>query len=231
MKVYLKNTDPAFNLNTVDPEEMDDVLQKIQQSFDIRLANEDLEGVKTFGSLCDTILEKVKHKTSDSCTTQHAFYKLRNAINTTIAADKELIKPQTRLSAVFPRDTRLQVIAELEKEMGFKLNLLKPKGSVVFLFSLTLAVSFTGLFFYPAISGAGLLISAAGLMLAGKFGKEMHVKTLGDLAEKIAREHQLNCRRNASTVNRQEIAERVKELFVRERQLHPFLSAPVRKIG
>jgi hypothetical protein len=33
------------------------------------------------------------------------------------------------------------------------------------------------------------------------------------LAEKIAREHYLSCRRNASTVNRTEVAEKVKELF------------------
>lgn len=221
MKVNFKTNNPAFNLNNVDPEDMDDVLRKIQNSFDIRLANEDLREVKTFGSLCDTIVEKVKHKSGDACTTQQAFYKLRNAINATVAADKELIKPQTRLSDIFPRDTRLQVIAEVEKEMGFKMNLLKPKGSVVFIFSLILGVSIIGLFFYPALSSAGLILSAAGLILAGKFGKEMPVKTLGDLAEKIAREHYRNCRRNAQTVNRNEVTQKVKELFVHDLYLEP----------
>ncbi|MDB5086071.1 MAG: hypothetical protein JWR09_65 [Mucilaginibacter sp.] len=221
LKVNSKNNNPVFNLNNVDPEDMDDVLRKIQNSFDIRLVNEDLREVKTFGSLCDTIVEKVKHKNGDGCTTQQAFYKLRNAINATITADKELIKPQTRLSDIFPRDTRLQVIAEIEKEMGFKMNLLKPKGSVVFAFSLILGVSIIGLFFYPAISGVGLIIAAAGLILAGKFGKEMPVKTLGDLAEKIAREHYRNCRRNASTVNRTEVNEKVKALFVHDLYLEP----------
>jgi hypothetical protein len=221
LKVNVKNNNPAFNLNNVDPEDMDDVLRKIQNSFDIKLANEDLREVKTFGSLCDTIVEKVKHKNGDACTTQKAFYKLRNAINATVSADKELIKPQTRLSDIFPRDTRLQVIAEIEKEMGFKMNLLKPKGSVVFVFSLILGVSIIGLFFYPAISSVGLILSATGLILAGKFGKELPVKTLGDLAEKIAREHSRNCRRNAQTVNRNEVAEKVKELFVHDLYLEP----------
>ncbi len=221
LKVNFKNNYPAFNLNNVDPDNIDNVLGKIQRSFDIKFEEEDLHNVKTFGNLCDAVVKKVKLKNSDGCTTQHAFYKLRNAINTTIAADKELIKPQTKLSDIFPRDTRLQVIAEIEKEMGFKMNLLKPKGSIVFLFSLILASSVIGLFFFPAISGFGAVIAITGLILAGKFGKEMQVKTLGDLAEKIAREHYLNCRRNASTVNRTEIAEKIKELFTHELYLEP----------
>ncbi len=225
LKVNFKSNNPAFNLNNVDPEDIDNVLGKIQKSFDIRFANEDLQDVKTFGSLCDTIVKKVKHKSADSsCTTQQAFYKLRNAINTTIAADKDLIKPQTRLSDIFPRDTRLQVIAEIEKEMGFKINLLKPKGVVVFAFSSVLIAAIAALFFFPVIGGLGIVFAVAGLMLAGKFGKEMHQKTLGDLAEKIAREHYLNCRRNASTMNRDEITQKVKELFTADMYLETAVS-------
>jgi hypothetical protein len=220
LKVNFKNN-PAFNLNNVDPDEIDAVLIKIQRSFDIRFENEDLEHVKTFGNLCDAVVKKIKLKNSDACTTQHAFYILRNAINLSVPADKELIKPQTKLCEIFPRDTRLQVIAEIEKEMGFKMNLLKPKGSVIFIFSLILGASFVGLFFSPAIGGVGVILATTGLILAGKFGKEMPVKTLGDLAEKIAREHYLNCRRNASTVNRNEVVEKVKELFGHELYLEP----------
>src|SRR5882762_5476841 len=111
LKVNFKNN-PAFNLNNVDPDEIDAVLIKIQRSFDIRFENEDLEHVKTFGNLCDAVVKKIKLKNSDACTTQHAFYILRNAINLSVPADKELIKPQTKLCEIFPRDTRLQVIAE-----------------------------------------------------------------------------------------------------------------------
>jgi hypothetical protein len=222
LKVNLKNNRPAINLIDADKEDINDVLLKIQTSFNITLVNEELKEVKTFGSLCDTVVKKVKHKNASSCTTQQAFYKLRNAINSIIAADKELIKPQTRLSDIFPRDTRLQVIAEIEKEMGFKLNLLKPRGVVVFAFSSILTASVICLFFYPAVIGcSGLILSVLGLLLAGKFGKEMDIKTLGDLAEKIAREHYLTCRRNASTVNRNEIAAKIKELFTADLYLEP----------
>jgi hypothetical protein len=215
LKVNFKNT-PDFNLNNVDPKNIDGVIKKIQTSFDIKLGNDDLQEAKTFDKLCDTVVEKVKHKNSDSCTTQQAFYKLRNAINNNVDADKELIKPQTRLCDIFPRDTRLQVIAEIEREMGFKMNLLRPKASIVFVFSAILVISIIAVFFNAEIGAAGIILSAAGLILAGKFGKEMQVKTLGDLAEKIAHEHYRSCKRNASTVNRNEIAGKVKELLVTE---------------
>jgi len=221
LKISFKNENPVFNLNSVDPEDIGDVLLKIETSFNIRFEKEDLHDVKTFGQLCDVVQKKVKQKNGEGCTTQHAFYMLRHAINNTIGADKDLIKPQTKLSNIFPSDTRLQVIAEIEKELGFKMNLLKPKGAIVFAFSMLLGASLFSIYFLPIAGGAGTLLAIIGLILAGKFGKEMPVKTLGDLAEKIAREHYLNCRRNAAAVNRAEITDKVKELFVHELALEP----------
>lgn len=216
LKISFKNDNPVINLNSIDPEDIGDVLLKIETSFNIRFEKEDLHDVKTFGQLCDVVQKKVKQKNGEACTTQHAFYMLRHAINNTIGADKGLIKPQTKLSNIFPSDTRLRVIAEIEKELGFKMNLLKPKGIIVFAFSMLLGASLAAMYFVPVVGAIGAVLAVAGLILAGKFGKEMPVKTLGDLAEKIAREHYLNCRRNAAAVNRAEIGDKVKELFVRE---------------
>jgi hypothetical protein len=59
-----------------------------------------------------------------------------------------------------------------------------------------------------------MVMQRLGLKLAGRFGKEMHVKTIGDLAEKIAREHYLKCRRDASTVNKNEVSEKLRQLII-----------------
>ena len=220
MRVTSNNTQ-AFNLNNVDPEEIGDVLVKIERSFNIRLDDTSCKDVKTFGKLCDIVVEKVKQTNNDSCTTQQAFYKIRNAINSTISPPKELIKPQTKLADIFPRDTRLQVIAEIEREMGFKINLLQPKQGIVGTFLFVLVGSAVGFFYQPVMACIGVLVAITGLMLAGKFGKELKVKTLGDLAEKVAREHYIKCRRDASTVNRNEVAQKVKELFTADLYLEP----------
>ena len=200
-------------MSNIDPEDVGDVLLKIERSFNIRFTDEDLTHIKTFGALCDLVVDKVKQVQSDSCTTQQAFYKLRNAINAKKPIEKCDLKPQSKLCELFPRDSRIEVVADLENEMGFHVNLLQPKRWIVYVFA-GLLMAAIALSFFNNIAGfilAGIAIT--GLVLAGKLGKELKVKTLGDLAEKIAREHYLTCRRNASTVNRAEVAEKVKGLF------------------
>jgi hypothetical protein len=212
LKVNLKNT-PVVNLSNIDPEDVGDVLLKIERSFNIRFTDEDLTHIKTFGALCDLVVDKVKQVQSDSCTTQQAFYKLRNAINAKKPIDKCDLKPQTKLCELFPRDNRIEVVADLEKEMGLHMNLLRPKPGIVWAFIIALIAAVTVSLVYGVVGYIGTIVAITGLILAGKFGKELKVKTLGDLSEKIAREHYLKCRRDASTVNRGEVAVKVKELF------------------
>lgn len=220
MKVSLKNA-PVVNLNTIDPEDIGDVLAKIECSFNIRFENEDLNHVKTFGALCDLVVGKVKQVQADSCTTQQAFYKLRNAINAKKDVDRCDLKPTTKLCELFPRDNRIEVISDVEDEMGLHMNLLRPKQGVVLAFALSLLVFVTVSFVYSVIGYIGMVASITGLILAGKFGKELKVKTLGDLSEKIAREHYLKCRRDAQTVNRNEIIDKVRDLFADDLHLEP----------
>jgi hypothetical protein len=209
----LKSSTPVYNLNNMDPEDIGDVLLKIERSFNIKFSDQDLKEVKTFGSLCDLVVSKVKQMQANSCTTKQAFYKLRNAINTKNTVDRAELKPQTKLCELFPRDNRIEVVADIENEMGFHMNLLQPKQWIIWAFSLILLAS-VAIGFYNNIAGFILGgVAVAGLVLAGKFGKELKVKTLGDLSEKIAREHYLKCRRDASTVNRAEVVNKVKELF------------------
>ncbi|WPU98570.1 hypothetical protein SNE26_21325 [Mucilaginibacter sp. cycad4] len=212
MKVNTANGQ-EINLKSVDPEDMDDVLVKIEKSFNISLNDTSVNDVQNFGKLCDVVVEKVK-KTNDGCTTQQAFYKLRNAINASSGHDKDIIKPQTKLADLFPRDSRIEAVAAIEEEMGFQIRLLQPKQWIVNLFSMILVVSFVLAFYYLAIGIAGMVIAGIGLKLAGRFGKEMHVKTIGDLAEKIAREHYMKCKREASAVNKNEVSEKLRQLIV-----------------
>jgi hypothetical protein len=154
LKVNLKNT-PVVNLSNIDPEDVGDVLLKIERSFNIRFTDEDLKGVKTFGALCDLVVDKVKQVQSDSCTTQQAFYKLRNAINAKKPIEKCDLKPQTKLCELFPRDNRIEVVADLEAEMGLHMNLLRPKPGIVLAFLAALVVSITVSVVYGVVGYIG----------------------------------------------------------------------------
>jgi hypothetical protein len=210
-----------YKLNNVDPEDIGCVLMKIQRSFNVKLDNEGLRDVDTFGDLCEAIINKISLEHEDTCTTQHAFYMLRNAIAAVMNIDKCSVIPQTRLSKILPKENRLQLIAEIENELGFKTNLLQPKQWIVTLFGLTLISSFIICFYSWPIGIAGLLSSGISLKLAGKFGKEIHLKTVGDLANKISRESYLKSRRNPCTVNKNEVEQKVRELFINELDLEP----------
>lgn len=210
-------------LNKVDPADINDVLVKIQRSFNIKLDNEGLKDVSTFGNLCDVIISKINLECPGSCTTQHAFYMLRNALAATTKVDKSTIKPQTRLLKFFPRENRQDLISKIESELGFKINLLQPRRWIIGMFISLLAGSIIGCFYNWQIGAAGLIASVIGLKIAGKFGKEMHLKTVGDLANKISRESFLKYRRNADMINKTEIEQKVKEFFIKDLHVEPIM--------
>lgn len=212
-----------YKLNNVDPEDISDVLVKIQRSFNIKLDDEGLKDVHTLGNLCDVIIDKINLTNSDSCTTQQAFYKLRSSIANVTGMDKCDIKPQTRLCIIFPKENRLKLISEIENELGFKINLLQPHQWVIGVFSLILAGSLIECFYNWMVGITGLLSSLISLKLAGKFGKEIHLKTVGDLANKISKESYLRSRRNSCTINKNEIEQKVRELFINDPRLEPIV--------
>jgi hypothetical protein len=214
--------DREFNkLKNAAWEDIDDVLIKIQRSFNIRLDNDSLSGIDSFRKLSDVIINKINLEHEDSCTTQHAFYLLRNAIAASTGADKCGITPHTKLSHLFPRENRIQMIQEIEHDLGFDTDLLQPKQWVIAAFSAVLIASLIGCYFNWEIGVAGILASIAGFKLAGKFGKEIHLKTVGDLANKIARESYQKSKRNACAVNKREIEQKVRELFSNDLGLEP----------
>jgi len=209
-----------YQLKNVDPEDINDVLLKVQRSFDIRFDQSELDHVATFGDLCDAIQNKISLLHEDTCTTQHAFYLLRNAIAAATGADKCSVKPHSRLGKLFPRENRLEGIACVEQELGFKIDLLQPKQWIVTSFALILLASSIAFFYNWEIALGGCLASLLGLKLAGKFGKEIHLKTVGDLANKISRESNVKAKRNP-TVTRNEIEQKVHEVLAQKLQLEP----------
>jgi len=211
-----------YELKNIDIDDISDVLVKVEKSFDIKFENDELEHITTFGELCDHIANKIKLDLSYDCTTQQAFYKLRNAISSTLKIDSNTISTDFPLIDLFPRENRRTMIAELERYLGFKLNILRPPHwvsgmlSILFLVSLLfliLLVPFVGLRLYWRIGVLGLLISIGGLKFSYKIGNELDLQTVGQIAEKATRENYLKSRRNSKTFNKNEIEKVLTDLF------------------
>ena len=136
-----------YQLNNTDPEDIDDLLLQVEKSFDIKFAPAELSHCTTFGELCDHISNKIELENSEDCTTQQAFYKLRQSICTVLSFNVNDLTTKTLIIEILPRANRITKIKKLEKYLGFKLGILRPKHSISGSLIFILLASIIGLFF------------------------------------------------------------------------------------
>jgi len=202
-----------YELNEIDSEDIGDLLVKVETSFDIKFVGDELAHIKTFGQLCDHIASKIHLDNSDDCTTQQAFYKLRDAISSTLQIDNKSITPDFALANLLPRQSRRKKTMKLEKYLGFKLSILRPPHWLTGTLIVLLLASVVGLFFNWQIGLLGLSFSVSGHWLAIRIGNELDLQTVGQVAKKITRENYLKSRRNPKTFNKREVEEVLTEWF------------------
>jgi hypothetical protein len=194
-----------YELKNIDSEDIEDLLVKVESSFDIKFTDNELIHIKTFGQLCDHITNKIQLDNSDDCTSQQAYYKLREAISSTLPFDNKTISPDFPLSEILPRQSRRSRIKTLEKYLDFQLNILRPPHWVIVTLIILFLASLVVLFFNWQTGLLGLAFSMGGFWLAIKIGNELDVKSVGQVAEKMTRENYLKSRRNPNTYNKMEI--------------------------
>ena len=202
-----------YELKDIDSEDIEDLLVKVETSFDIKFVGDELAHITTFGQLCDHITNKIQLDNSDDCTSQQAFYRLRDAISSTLQIDSKTISTNFSLNDILPKQTRRSRTKKLEKHLGFKINILRPPHWVTGTLAIILLASLVGLFFNWQIGLLGLVVSIAGLWFANKIGVELDLQTVGQVAEKMTREHYLKSRRNPKTFNKKEIEKVLTDWF------------------
>ncbi len=205
----------------IDPEDLDDVLTKIEQSYSITFGTNDLRQVETFGQLCEAITEKIQLAEVGDCTSQQAFYKLRQSMVDVLHIDRQTIRPTTKLAVLFPKSTRIPCIRELEKNQGFSFNVLEPSPYVITPLVGLFVVSFFTLFASVLYGTIGIISSISLLILASRLGRQLTVQTVGELAEKLAREHYTKVRRDSCTVSKREVTDQIKQLFCADLGIAP----------
>ena len=192
-------------LDVYEIENIEDCISEIEKMYNFKFEDNELENVKTFEEFCDLIIEKINLKNVESCTSQQTFYKLRNSLIEAKIIEKENLKTETELKKIFPRKNRKLLIEKVEKEIKFKLDILKaPDFISISLFIIGIA-SFILLFFIWKIALIGMSISIFGFYLCKWFGNELSVKTVNELVEKIVSENYLAVRSEKNTINKTEL--------------------------
>ncbi len=189
----------------IDSEDLEDMLLKIEDSFDIRFEANELAHVKTYGEFCDEIKTKINLDHSGGCTTQQAFHKLREVMICSLDIDKKEVTTTTELAEIFPRETRKNQIKILEGNLGFKLTVLQPPSFVTGFLVILFIASFIMLFIDWQYGLIGIGLAIGGFWISNKLGNELNVKTIRELSERMTRENYVKSRRNSKTVNKNEI--------------------------
>jgi hypothetical protein len=200
-------------LKNTDREDVEYLLLKVESSFGITLAENELGHIMTFGQFCDYIADKIQLDNSNDCTTQQAFYKLRSAVSTTLQLDRNEIIPNLELTELLPRKNRKTLVKNLESKLDFRLDILSPPDWIVSTLLVLLLFSLVGLFIKWQFGLLGLLISICGFWVSAKLGNELNFQTLGQIAEKMTRDNYLKARHNSKTFNKSEIEKVLTDLF------------------
>ncbi|MDJ1501538.1 hypothetical protein [Xanthocytophaga agilis] len=202
-----------IRLENTDPDDIMDILCRLEKSFGIRFGENDFMHVDTFGDLCDVIEKSISSEHRNDCTTQQAFYKVRNALRQTIPDCVTVISPDTKLEDLFSRSDRARLVRRFEKNLGVKVGVLSMQGWLSFVITLGFLASFVCLFLYLKVAVMGFLIFYLIVKLAKRAAKELAIETVGELTKKLTREHYLFVRRSPCTVNLNEIFAVIQDVF------------------
>ena len=212
----------AHNLG-IDSEDLGfDIFPAIEKSFGFEFEQADFTDVRTYGDLCALVRARLPGAAATDCTSQQAFYKLRQALVSHTAANN--VSPATTLAEIFPtqRVQRRLAAAAIEQQLGMKLRLLGMPSTVevagtilaicAFLFSLIGS-------FFLGISGfliglAGLAVTRIVFDVGNHFGSTLRYPTVRDVVLTMSSTYYRQSRRDPSTVNPQEITDRLNYLFV-----------------
>ena len=199
-----------------DIEDIEDVIKIIETSYDIKFEPNELGHVKTFGEMTDYIIEKIKLTDKEDCTSQQGFYKLKDAITKIRNIDRGVITPGQKLTTLFPRQTRRNDIREIEKELGFKLNGLRPRHFITITLLILVLVSITMFFVDWKYALSGIILTGILSWTSEKMGIEFKDKTIGELTERMTQRNYVQSRRDMKTINKKEVEEKIKALFLDE---------------
>ncbi len=202
-----------YELNDIELQDIDDLLLKVEESFNIKFVDDELKDTETFGQLCDQIVAKIELDNNNDCTTQQAFYKLRNAISEELKFDKKSITPNTSLESILPKNQRRKGFKKIENRIGFKLNILRPPHWVSGTLSIIFLISFIMIFIKWEIGLCGIFLSVIGIRVSSITATVLELKTVGEIAEKMTRENYLKSRKDPSSFNKAEIEKILTDWF------------------
>jgi acyl carrier protein len=209
----MTDLDIIAKLDDFEDEDIFDVVVKLEKSFGLKFDKDAFYHVKTFGDLCDVFEYHINYEHCDDCTKQQAFYRVRDAIATTLQITPDKIQLDTKLAALFPSHNRRQKAKEFKRAAGTDIKILTYPGWLALTFGIGFLLSLAAFFYDWRIALSGIVFFLAAMKIAERLGKTLDFQTVRELTEKLSREHYINVRRTKGTVNKQETLQVIIDTF------------------
>lgn len=191
--------------------DIDEIIITIEKSFDIKIDDKDSNGIKTYGDFETLILSKINGDEKNDCTSQQAFYKLRNIISETFNINKEDIKLETKLDQIFPKKNRIKNIQLLEKELSIKNKFLTHSAIQFIVLFMVFSSSVIFLYFNSLYA---IILFSIGMILSEELKtKKFAFNDIREVSEFLKNENYKNSRKNTNSFNPIEIKDIVKNIF------------------
>lgn len=194
-----------YPLKNIDAFDLSDFLKKVERAYNIEFEEYEFNPINTVGELCTHIISKIELEDKNDCTSQQAFYKLRESVSEVLQIGKGSINPQTHLTDLLPKQNRRLLVQKTEEHLGFKLNILRPPYWLSVVLVVVFITSFIWLFFNWQTGVVGVLSSIVGFWFAGKMGYVFELRTIGEVARRMTMTEYFKSRRNPNTFNKKEL--------------------------
>ena len=193
---------------------IDDIVKFVETSYELEFGRFDFKDVGTFGEFCDKVLSRIKLQDSDDSTNGQASLKLKESIKKVRGIKNLQVESNTELTEIFPRKSRRREILDIEKMLDVKLNAFElTRFALVANLIFALIVGF--LFFIDWKYGlVGLIILIIIFWTFEKTTTNFKDKTFGELAERMTLYNYVKSRQDPTTINRKEIEDKIKKLFI-----------------
>ncbi len=199
-------------LDQFEIENIEDILPMFEETFKIKLENDETEKLNDFNEFSELIISKMNLENDNLCTSQRAFYQFRNAVKTEKIINRNEIKPETDLKTIFPKRNRRKVLKRIENQLGYKIEVIAPSQITINILFFSLVISFIGLFINWKIAIFGILISVLGFYLT-KFTNRLDKRTVREIIEKNTAQNYFKIRNSENTFNKIEFKDVILEWF------------------
>lgn len=199
-------------LDQIEIENIEDVLPMFEETFKIKLENEEIEKLNNFNEFCDLIISKMNFENDNLCTSQKAFYQFRNALKFEKIVNRNQIEPNLDLKTIFPKRNRRRILKRIEYQLGYKIDVLAPSQITINILFFSFVISLIGLFFNWKIAIFGIFISLLGLYLT-KFTNRLDKRTVREIIEKSTAQNYFKIRNSENSFNKNEFKDIILEWF------------------